>query len=137
MKQSFYNYEIQLKACFETNNLDIMLGREYGGSELSGGQWQKVAIARGIYRKNDIMIMDEPTAAIDPFRENELYQLFDEIAKDTTLVIVTHRLGCTKNVGRVIVMEQGKICEVGSPKELLLKNGKYAEMYRKQQQWYT
>lgn len=79
-----------------TKGIKTMLGREFDGTELSGGQWQRVAIARGIYRPYDFIILDEPTAAIDPLEETRLYNEFVDICKGKTAVIVTHRLGSAK-----------------------------------------
>jgi len=117
-------------------NLETLLSREFGGVDLSGGQWQRVAIARGLYRQHDLIVLDEPTAAIDPIEESRLYEKFAEIAKDKTALIVTHRLGSAKIADRIIVMEDGQIAESGTHQELLQANGLYATMYKSQEQWY-
>ncbi|MCM3135804.1 ABC transporter ATP-binding protein/permease [Paenibacillus polysaccharolyticus] len=115
---------------------NTMISREFNGVELSGGQWQRLAIARGLYRNHNIIVLDEPTAAIDPIEELNVYNTFAEIAKDKTAIIVTHRLGSTKIADQIIVMEKGRIIEKGSHNELMNVKGKYMEMYRKQAEWY-
>ena len=117
--------------------LGIMLSREFGGTELSGGQWQRVAIARGLYRSYDVIVLDEPTAAIDPIEETNIFSLFKESASGKTAVLVTHRLGSAKIADRILLMDEGKICELGTHEQLMAKNGRYAAMYREQASWYN
>ena len=105
-------------------------------STLSGGQQQRIAIARGMFRPHQIIIMDEPTAAIDPIEETKAFEMFSEISKGSTSVIVTHRMGCVKIANVILVMDKGKIVEVGSHEELMQKQGKYWQMYQAQLQWY-
>ncbi|MHC1695226.1 MAG: ABC transporter ATP-binding protein [Eubacteriales bacterium] len=119
-----------------TDGYDTMLSREFDGVDLSGGQWQRVAIARGLYRKHGLIILDEPTAAIDPFEETRIYNRFAEISKDKTAVIVTHRLGSVKLADRIIVMKEGGIVQSGTHEELLAQDGEYKRMYTSQQKWY-
>ena len=114
-----------------------MLSREFDGVDLSGGEWQRVAIARGLYRTHNVVVLDEPTAAIDPIEESRIYRKFMEISKGKTSIIVTHRLGSTKIADRVIVMDKGKIADIGTHYELINKNGLYAKMYNSQASWYT
>jgi len=116
---------------------DTMLSREFDGVDLSGGQWQRVAIARGFYRESDIIALDEPTAAIDPIEESAIYKKFIEAARGKTAVIVTHRMGSAKIAGRIIVMKGGAIVETGSHEELAAGGGIYAEMYKAQAGWYN
>ncbi len=115
---------------------DTMLSREFNGVDLSGGQWQRVAIARGFYRAHDLIILDEPTAAIDPIEETKIYKKFAQISKDKTAFIVTHRLGSAKIADRIIVMDEGQIVETGTHDELIDRDGKYASMYESQAKWY-
>ena len=115
---------------------DTVLSREFGGTELSGGEWQRVAIARGLYRDHEIIILDEPTAAIDPIEESNIFRMFKESAKDKTAILITHRLGSAKIADRILLLDNGKIIELGSHDELIALNGKYAQMYREQAGWY-
>ncbi len=101
------------------NGLETMLSREFDGIDLSGGQWQRIAIARGLYRIHEIVVLDEPTAAIDPLEESRIYRQFMEISKDKTAIIVTHRLGSVKEADRVIVMDKGRILAAAPHRELM------------------
>lgn len=114
-----------------------MLSKEFGGVDLSGGQWQKIAIARGLYRKHEIIILDEPTAAIDPIEETKIYERFAEIAKDKTAVIVTHRLGSVKFANRIVVMKDGEIVGTGTHDELIESCPLYSYMWKSQAQYYV
>lgn len=116
---------------------DTMLSREFDGIDLSGGQWQRVAIARGLYRDHEIIVLDEPTAAIDPLEETKVYRQFAEISRDKLAVIVTHRLGSARVADRIVVMDKGRIDDIGTHEELLARDGLYARMYREQAQWYA
>ena len=119
-----------------TEGLDTMLGKDFGGIDLSGGQWQRLAIARGLYRDHDMIILDEPTAAIDPLQEADIYHKFAQISKDKTAFIVTHRLGSAQIADRIIVMDAGCIVDMGTHEELMQREGKYREMYQAQAKWY-
>lgn len=118
------------------NGIDSMLGKEFGGQELSGGEWQKIAIARAIYRDAEIMVFDEPTSALDPIAEYELFESIFELFSDKTLIFISHRLASAKFVDKVLFMENGHIVESGSHQQLMIQNGKYASLYKEQQQWY-
>lgn len=113
-----------------------MLSREFGGVDLSGGEWQRVAIARGLYRINNIVVLDEPTASIDPIEESIIYRKFIEISKGKTAIIITHRLGSARIADRILVMNHSRIVEMGSHDELMKKKGFYAELYQSQAEWY-
>jgi ABC-type multidrug transport system fused ATPase/permease subunit len=107
-------------------------------NNLSGGQWQKISIARAAYRqKAKIMILDEPTSALDPVAEAQLYRDFTVLTGDRTTVLISHRLGITALVDRILVFDEGRIVEDGSHKQLMENNGLYARMYRAQAQWYV
>ncbi len=120
-----------------TEGTKTMLGKDFGGIDLSGGQWQRLAIARGLYRDHDMIVLDEPTAAIDPLEEAAIYRKFAEISRDKTAFIVTHRLGSAKIADRIIVMDGGRIVETGTHEELIDMGGRYSEMYEAQAKWYA
>ena len=115
---------------------ETMLSREFDGVELSGGQWQRVAIARGLYRDHECIVLDEPTSAIDPLEESRIYRQFAEISQGKTAIIVTHRLGSARLADWILVMKQGRLCEQGTHEQLLAKDGEYSRMYRAQAKWY-
>ncbi len=115
---------------------DTMLSREFDGIDLSGGQWQRVAIARGFFRSHDLIILDEPTAAIDPYEETRIYNRFAEIARDKSAVIVTHRLGSVRLADRILVMKDGEAVQLGTHEELITREGEYKRLYEAQEQWY-
>lgn len=102
------------------------------GTELSGGQWQKIALSRAFYKDADIIVLDEPTSAIDPLAEYDIFEKFREIAKDKILILITHRLYNLKLANKIIVMDEGKITEQGTHEELVKLNGKYFKMFEKQ-----
>ncbi len=118
------------------SGMDTMLSREFGGLELSGGQWQRVAIARGLYRTHDVIVLDEPTAAIDPIEESNLFRLFRDSSVHRTAILVTHRLGSARIADRILMLGGGRILETGTHEELMALGGKYASMYLEQAGWY-
>ena len=115
---------------------DTILSREFGGTELSGGQWQKIAIMRGMYRDREVMVLDEPTSAIDPLEETRLYQKFAEMAEGRTAFIVTRRIGLTKISDRIMVMDRGRLVQTGTYEELEKEEGMFREMLQAQKKWY-
>lgn len=117
--------------------LQTLLGKEFGsGVELSGGEWQKIAIARALFREAPIVIMDEPTAALDVKSETSLLNAMRLLSKGKTAIIVTHRLSLVKFVDRIITMEGGKIVEQGKHECLLKKKGLYNTLYTSQASQY-
>ena len=117
-------------------DLNTVLSPEFGGVDLSGGQWQSVAIARGIYRECDFIVLDEPTAAIDPIEEDRIFSQFKNIVNGKNAIIVTHRLGSVRMVDKIVVLDKGKIVDVGTHDDLISRNGKYAELWKSQAEWY-
>lgn len=116
---------------------DQMLGRRFeDGEELSGGQWQKLAIARAFYEQAPVLIMDEPTSAIDAEAEFEIFNNLEKVYKDKTLLLVSHRFSTVRNAQKIIVLDNGEIIEQGSHQELLQKGGKYAAMFTTQAKGY-
>lgn len=107
------------------------------GFEPSGGECQKIAIARALYRNSPIMVLDEPTAALDPRAEFEIYCQFNRMVTDKTAVFISHRLSSAKFSDHIAVFDQGTICEFGTHDSLLQRNGKYAELFRMQANYYT
>lgn len=106
------------------------------GTNLSGGEEQKIAIARVFAHNNELIIMDEPSSALDPIAEYNLNVGIDKNAKDKTVVFITHRLSTTRHVNRIYMFEKGKIIETGSHEELIRRGGKYAEMFELQAKKY-
>lgn len=104
--------------------------------DLSGGEQQKLSIARSLYKKGRIIILDEPTAALDPIAENEVYLKYNEITEGRTSIFISHRLSSTRFCDRIIFLEDGKIAEIGDHDSLMKLNGKYAEMFETQSKYY-
>lgn len=131
--------DLGIKFVNENSNITMQteLGVEFGGVDLSGGQWQQLAIARGAYRNAKVIVLDEPSSALDPLREAELYDTFQKLCQNKIGIIITHRLGMCTFADKILVMDDGEIVEYGTKDELLMKNGIYARMYRSQQQLYT
>lgn len=116
---------------------EILGSFDEDGSNLSGGQWQRLALSRAAYRDEArIMILDEPTAALDPIAEANIYRNFSQLTGDKTVILISHRLGICSIVDRIIVFDNGSIIEDGSHEELIKNNGKYAKLYQSQAQWY-
>ena len=116
--------------------LDTELGNAFGGSDISGGQWQKLAIARGLFRDSELIVLDEPTSALDPLIETEILTKFVELAHGRTAVIISHRVGLCRLVDRIAVMKNGRLAEIGTHDELMQKRGEYYELYTAQEKWY-
>ncbi|MEA5498695.1 ABC transporter ATP-binding protein [Limnoraphis robusta] len=120
--------------------LDTPLGKQLeGGVDLSGGQWQRIAIARSLMRQPqaELLIFDEPTAALDPKTEDEIYKLFADISQNKTAVVVTHRLALARNADVIIVLEQGKIIETGTHAQLMELGQQYYQMFNRQASHYV
>jgi ABC transporter len=116
---------------------DLLVGERFGGTDLSKGQWQLLSILRAINADKEILILDEPTASLDPIVEKQIYEKFIETNKDKTIFVITHRLASVKNVDKILYIENGQIAECGSHKELIsLENGKYKNLYNEQAKWY-
>lgn len=111
------------------NDVNAMLGTMFGGIDLSGGQWQRVALARAFYKNTPIVIMDEPTAALDPRAEYELIHSYSDIMKDKTGIIVSHRFANIKDADYIYVIADKKISEKGTHSELIEKGGEYKTLF--------
>lgn len=116
---------------------DQMLGKRFtGGIDLSGGQWQKVALARAYMREAQLVILDEPTAALDARAEHEVFLRFAELMQGKAAVLISHRFSTVRMADRILFLENGQLLELGSHEELLAKGGKYAELFRLQAKGY-
>ena len=109
---------------------------EQNGLELSGGQWQKLSIARAFYSDSDVLILDEPTASLDPIAEQEIFNQFDTLRKDKTTIFVSHRLSSATMASKIIVLENGQVIEEGNHRQLMNKHGKYYELFTTQARRY-
>jgi ATP-binding cassette subfamily B protein len=121
---------------FEGADKDALLGKDIGGTELSGGQWQKIAIARAVYRDREFIVLDEPTSNLDPFAECEIFRKYLEMTGGKTVIFITHRISIASLADRIVVFKGGEIVEEGTYEALLSNNGEYARLYSTQAQWY-
>ena len=113
------------------------LGKQFGGTELSGGEWQKLALARAFVRTEaQLLILDEPTAALDPRSEYKVYRRFTELAQGKTTVLITHRLASVQMADRILVMKRGRLIEEGTHQELLHQGSEYALLWNMQAEQY-
>lgn len=129
-------HQVGLETFISQAFVNQLLGNEFGGRELSVGQWQKLAIARGMMKDSSVIFLDEPTAALDPLMETKVLKMFLKIAREKTAIIVSHRIGICKEVDKIIVMKEGKIAEIGNHEKLLAEKGEYYRLYTMQQKWY-
>jgi ATP-binding cassette subfamily B protein len=119
------------------DNINQRLGKMFeGGIDLSGGQWQKLALARAFFRDAPILILDEPTSAIDAKAEYEIFQKVQALQKDKTVIIISHRFSTVRHADRILVLSNGKIVEEGAHKNLMSQKGIYAELFELQAQGY-
>lgn len=106
------------------------------GVSLSGGELQKLMLARALYKDAPVVILDEPTAALDPIAESEMYEKYDEMIRGKTGIFISHRLSSTRFCDRILFMEKGRIAEEGSHQELMERKGAYAELFHLQARYY-
>ncbi|MCL2741454.1 MAG: ABC transporter ATP-binding protein/permease [Oscillospiraceae bacterium] len=123
-------------AGFEGADREAELGKDIGGTDLSGGQWQKLAIARAHYRERGFIVLDEPTSNLDPIAEAEVFKKYIAMSEGKTVIMVTHRISVASLADRVVVFKDGGIAEDGTHDGLLEGGGEYARLYSTQAQWY-
>ena len=127
------DYIARLEKGYDTPLMRIF---EQDGAELSGGQWQKLAIARAFYADSDILILDEPTASLDPIAEQEIFSQMDKLRKGKTSIFVSHRLSSATTADTIVVLENGTVAEKGSHRQLMAARGKYAQLFATQAERY-
>ncbi|GIO27418.1 ABC transporter ATP-binding protein [Ornithinibacillus bavariensis] len=134
IRTSIHSYIIGLPQQYKSS-----LGRLFEeGNELSGGQWQKIALSRSLFRDGDILFLDEPTASLDPNSELQLIESLFNNSRDTqSIVYITHRLAATKFADEIIVLKEGEVIEKGNHEELIQLEGEYFTLYEHQKQWYS
>lgn len=110
---------------------------EENGQDLSGGEWQRVAMARTLVSRAPFYILDEPTAALDPIAESKMYSQYADLSRNKTTIFISHRLGSTRLADEILVLDHGTIAESGSYQELMQAQGLYAEMFDAQRSWYV
>ena len=120
-----------------SQELDTWLGHEFGGRDVSGGEWLRLAVARGLFRQSQFVVFDEPTAAIDPVAEVEMIQELLTRDESRTTLVISHRLGVARLCDRILVLDEGQLVEDGTHEELLAIDGLYAEMWDAQASWYA
>lgn len=129
-----------LKEFFESKkiNLDTFMTKKLfkEGLELSGGQQQRFLLARALYKNAQVLVLDEPTASLDAIAESEVYDNYNKYSDGKTAIFISHRLASTRFSDRIFLLEDGKVIESGTHEELILKNGKYSEMYKIQSNYY-
>jgi ATP-binding cassette subfamily B protein len=117
---------------------DTMLGPEFeGGTDLSVGQWQRVALARAFFRDAPFVILDEPTAALDPRAEHELFRRIRELLVGRTVLLISHRFSSVRSADRIYVLAQGQVIEHGTHEQLIARDGLYAELFTLQAAAYS
>jgi ABC-type multidrug transport system fused ATPase/permease subunit len=117
-------------------NTPLMRIFEENGIELSIGQWQKLAVSRAFYSDSDILILDEPTASLDPMAEQDIFNQFDRLRSDKTTIFVSHRLSSATVATKIVVLEYGEVIECGDHKSLMAKKGRYYELFSTQAKRY-
>ena len=118
-------------------DIDQNIGKlDANGIDLSGGQWQRLALARAYFSRAAIIVLDEPTSSLDPVAESKMYSLFLGVMKNRGTIMISHRLASSKIADKILVVNDGIISECGSHEELMIKNDIYANMYNIQSSWY-
>jgi ATP-binding cassette subfamily B protein len=130
--------ELWDKVCSLPQGMDTLLvrGVNEGAVELSGGEQQKLVLARALYKDGVVIVLDEPTAALDPIAENRLYLKYSELTEGKTSIFISHRLSSTRFCDRIFFIENGEITECGTHEELMALGGGYASMFNVQSYYY-
>ncbi len=117
---------------------DTMLGRSFdeAGQDISAGQWQRLASARAYFREASVLVLDEPTAALDAKAEVEVYRRFRDMSQGKSVLLISHRLGSARLADRIVFLEDGRIAEQGTHDQLMALNGAYSRLYSIQADWY-
>lgn len=137
MEQVVWNVGLSEQLERYQDGIKTKLGKIYeNGQDISGGQWQRIALARAMIRDGQICILDEPTSALDPISESNLYKEFKNLSIGRTMILISHRLGSISIADTILVLANGKLIEVGSHETLMDKKGTYANMYESQRSWY-
>ncbi len=138
VKEALQNSGIYKKICELKNGIDSQLTKEFDkeGALLSGGEFQKLAVARVFAKDCEICILDEPSSALDPLSEYEIFENMLKACEGKTIIFISHRLSSTVMADKIYMLEKGEIVESGSHAELMKQNGKYAEMYHMQAKRY-
>ena len=119
------------------DGMDTLLGRDFeGGVDLSGGQWQRIALSRAFMGDKPILLLDEPTSQLDPMAESRLYSEFHALAEGKTAIFITHRLASTMITDRILVLAGGRVSEEGNHEQLMQRGGLYRAMFDAQRKWY-
>ena len=115
------------------NSYEQLLGIRFeGGVDLSGGEWQKIALARAYFRNAQLVILDEPTASLDARSEKEVFEQFADLTEYKTALLISHRFSTVRKTDRIVVLENGKIAEQGGHDQLMSLGGRYATMFEMQ-----
>lgn len=122
-----------------SGGIDTNISKEFdsNGVEFSGGEGQKLAMARTLYKNAPVIILDEPTSALDPIAEAEIYSKFHDITKDKTTIYISHRLSSCRFCDKIAVLDNGEIVQYGNHKELMETDGLYSTMWNMQAQYYV
>ena len=119
------------------DGMDTLLGRDFeGGVDLSGGQWQRIALSRAFMGDKPVLLLDEPTSQLDPMAESRLYSEFHALAEGKTAIFITHRLASTMITDRILVLAGGRVSEEGNHEQLMQRGGLYRAMFDAQRKWY-
>ncbi len=133
IKSNAHEFIADLPSQYET-----ILGRAFdeNGQDISAGQWQRLASARGYFRDASVIVLDEPTAALDPKAEVEVYRRFQDMSEGKSVLLISHRLGSARLADRIVFIDKGRITEEGTHDQLMASGGQYAHMYTVQSAWY-